>query len=528
MQTADPVDAERELIARFFVDPAADRHSINADFELDFGVVDRAFIDGLTSAGQPNAGNDERILLPQGYVWSADGKTRAPMALCEFVAYKTALAYEAETTIRANVGNVQHFKFFDSKDDDVSDTQGYVFMYDGIAFVIMRGTENQRDWKVNLQDQLTDELQARRKWRLKRQLKKRHGSKVVSLLGDLETKPGRHLGFAIGWAAVHDKISTHLQMHCLPDMPVVLGGHSLGGALALIGARELKREGHNIAAVITFGAPQAGNEVFTQEYEAEGLRERTILFEAKGDTVPRVMRRWYYRLHRNLRERIDRFAASQAQLVPSQQYKLSGNSWIFAAQPALSDAEIEGAIKAIKAARERKAREEEERKAKDSKAEEERKAEASAQSGVAPNAADASNADTPPAPAQLASPTQTGSRNDNYTWLVVGAIAGLFLLLFLWLFVRSKRSAHAVIDRYALFLSTLSYQRIRALRVAEPGSVDEKLDRAHADLTKYMRFIRSDTGEGSYYSKSKISDLPVRLKSSLDVETFLSEGKNII
>jgi hypothetical protein len=123
---------------------------------------------------------------------------------------------------------------------------------------------------------------------------------------------------------------------------------------------------------------------------------------------------------------------------------------------------------------------------------------------------------------------ETGSGDGKIAWLIVGGILGLFLLLFLWLFVRSKLSAHAVIDRYALYLSTLSYQHIRALRAAEPGSLTDKLELANADLGRYMRFIRSDHGKESFISKAKASELPVRLKSDLDLVTFLQEQKNII
>ena len=95
----------------------------------------------------------------------------------------------------------------------------------------------------------------------------------------------------------------------------------------------------------------------------------------------------------------------------------------------------------------------------------------------------------------------------------------------MWLVVRSKLSAHAIIERYALFLSTLSYQHIRALRAAEPGTDAERLGRANDDLDRYLRFIR---GEGRYIAKAKATDLPVRLAPDLDLATFLSEPKNII
>jgi hypothetical protein len=108
---------------------------------------------------------------------------------------------------------------------------------------------------------------------------------------------------------------------------------------------------------------------------------------------------------------------------------------------------------------------------------------------------------------------------------IIGGILVLVLVLIVWLFVRSKLAAHAIIDRYALFLSTLSYQRIRALRALDPGTPSDRLKLANDDLSRYLRFIR---GDGAYIAKAKATDLPVRLEADLDLATFLSEPKNII
>jgi Lipase (class 3) len=363
MLGADATPAGQEPAAGYFSSPAPDRYSVNSPVELDFSVLTRDFLDGLSPAGQLTGLGGGRRVLPADHVWSKDGKTRAPMALCELVAYKTALAYEDEAEIKASLGDAPHVRFFDSSRDGLVDTQGFAFIHDGMAFVIMRGTEKGSDWTTNLQHQLTDELQTPRRQKLGKELKKQHGDKILPLLDGLAAKPGRHLGFAIGWAAVHDEIAAHLQEHCPPGMPVVLGGHSLGGALALIGALELKRTGHDIAAVITFGAPQAGNDAFSREYAAEGLSVRTVLFEAQGDSVPRLLRRWYYRLHSSLRSRLVGFLTAGTEAVPRARYAVTGNPWTFLAQPALSAREVKDAVKSILDARERRAKEEQERKA---------------------------------------------------------------------------------------------------------------------------------------------------------------------
>ena len=256
-------------------------------------------------------------------------------------------------------------------------------------------------------------------------------------------------------------------------MPVVLGGHSLGGALALIGALELKRAGQNIAAVITFGAPQAGNEAFSREYAAEGLSARTVLFEAHGDSVPRLLRRWYYRLGSGLQSRFAGLLTPGTEVIP-RAYAVTGNPWTFLAQPALSAREVKDAVKHILDARAQRAKEEEERKAKaGSPAGATDAAETPATSAAPTSTSQA------PAPTPTSTPTQgtgatpppqgTGSSGAQAGWVVGAILVMVLVLLTLWLFVRSKRSAHAIIERYALFLSTLSYQHIRALRAGEPA-----------------------------------------------------------
>jgi pimeloyl-ACP methyl ester carboxylesterase len=526
MPGADATAAGREPAADCFSNPAPDRYSIGSAVEPDFSVITRGFLDGLSKEGQPAGLRGGGLLLPPDYAWSREGKTRAPVALCEFVAYKTALAYEDEAEIKASIGDAPQVGFFDSSRDGLGDTQGFAFMQDGMAFVIMRGTEKGTDWTTNLQHQLTDELRTPRREKLAKELRKRHRPDMVeALLNGLAAKPGRHLGFAVGWTAVHDQILGYLEEHCPPGVPVVIGGHSLGGALALIGALELKRAGQNIAAVITFGAPQAGNETFSREYATEGLSARTVLFEAHGDSVPRLLRRWYYRLGSGLQSRFARLLTPGTEVIP-RVYAVTGNPWAFLAQPALSAREVKDAVKHILDARAQRAREEEQRKAKAGSPERATDAAEKPATSAAPTNPAPTPTSTPPiqGPGATRPPQETQSAGAP-AWWVVGAIVVMVLLLTLWLLVRSKRSAHAIIERYALFLSTLSYQHIRALRAGEPLPAADRLSLANDDLSRYLRFIR---GEGSYVDKARAADLPVRLDPDLDLATFLSEPKNII
>ena len=96
---------------------------------------------------------DTRFSVFSGRPDWADDKARFPLALCEFLAYKSLLAYDRDEVIGPHLknGNCRGFvegtyKFFDSTIDGKGDTQGYGFALGDIAFVVMRGSVSLRDW----------------------------------------------------------------------------------------------------------------------------------------------------------------------------------------------------------------------------------------------------------------------------------------------------------------------------------------------------------------------------------------------
>ncbi|CAN0223310.1 unnamed protein product, partial [Phaeothamnion confervicola] len=222
-----------------------------------------------------------------------------PLQFCEFLAYKTALAYESEDRIRTYLTKycqgISRIVFFDSGGGrTLADAQGYGFVFEQKAFVIFRGTESDNDWVINRTDALTDTLQNPNDNRRK---------KLVARYGDLLAKtgdpsPGRHAGFAIAWASIKDDVERWLKdvLDTGDAMSIIYSGHSLGGAMALLGAFDHAREHkpHWISGVVTFGAPLVGGAAFVEAYKRE-LGDRTVLLESSGDIVPAIMRRWYYR-----------------------------------------------------------------------------------------------------------------------------------------------------------------------------------------------------------------------------------------
>jgi len=69
--------------------------------------------------------------------------------------------------------------------------------------------------------------------------------------------------------------------------PIFVTGHSLGGALAILAALSLDRNGFQIAQVYTFGQPRVGNGDFKKRYDAV-LGDKTFRIVYEEDIVARI------------------------------------------------------------------------------------------------------------------------------------------------------------------------------------------------------------------------------------------------
>lgn len=138
--------------------------------------------------------------------------------------------------------------------DELTGTDVLITRHDGATIVAFRGSSEIRDWLVNAQ------------------------------FGFWSDKYGRvHRGFVFAWASVAAKVIESVG----PHDAVYLTGHSLGGALALIAARDLVKNLVYPTAVVTFGAPRVGDAAWCRDYDAI-LGGRTDQFVAQGDPVPLV------------------------------------------------------------------------------------------------------------------------------------------------------------------------------------------------------------------------------------------------
>jgi len=78
--------------------------------------------------------------------------------------------------------------------------------------------------------------------------------------------PARHFGFARAWEKIRDPVLSWVRTQG-NGRGLVLSGHSLGGALALMAANDLAPQAR-IEAVITFGAPRVGTRGWRKRFHS--------------------------------------------------------------------------------------------------------------------------------------------------------------------------------------------------------------------------------------------------------------------
>jgi len=108
---------------------------------------------------------------------------------------------------------------------------------------------------------------------------------IIHIGTDLAFLPDAH-GISRGFTHALDSVWTDLTaLLTANDRPVLLAGHSLGGALAVIAALRLHRAGaHHVQGVYTFGMPRTGTATFAADYTA--LNTVTYRFRHGRDVVP--------------------------------------------------------------------------------------------------------------------------------------------------------------------------------------------------------------------------------------------------
>jgi len=184
--------------------------------------------------------------------------------LCEEVPYSKRLEvmphdparYRAEAAEGWNNPEDVHFLYHEK-----SETQAFVTHSDKVILITVRGTQETSD--------ILRDLDARQ---------------VPYKEGDGQA----HRGFYEAFQAAKDFIQRYLDAFHRPEHHIVVCGHSLGGAIALLLAEWLRRDWSDNIQIYTFGAPRAGDRAFV-EGAAALIHHRLV---NHNDPVPGVPFTW--------------------------------------------------------------------------------------------------------------------------------------------------------------------------------------------------------------------------------------------
>lgn len=171
-----------------------------------------------------------------------------------------SLAYHDADHIR---GVIDHSggKLIATLDDSETSTYGYLAsLPSGYTVIAFRGTEmmSVQDWRTNLNRELVDTI----------------GGRV-------------HAGFADAFASIRRPL-----LASIPEgVPLLVTGHSLGGALATLAAMYLDLSGHSVAAVETFGSPRIADAEWCAGYDTI-LGDVTKRHVRCCDVVPKLPSAW--------------------------------------------------------------------------------------------------------------------------------------------------------------------------------------------------------------------------------------------
>ncbi|MEJ5057015.1 MULTISPECIES: lipase family protein [unclassified Pseudomonas] len=152
----------------------------------------------------------------------------------------------------------QHF--FDDQEDG-GDTQAFICHHDEVILISVRGT-------ASLKDAVRD---------------------VDALQVPFEEGVGKvHKGFYTAFQAINEFIKSYLGRF-YSGQKVIICGHSLGGAIALLLAEALRRDNQKYSILLyTYGAPRAGDSTFV-EGAADLVHHRMV---NNNDPVPGVPAPW--------------------------------------------------------------------------------------------------------------------------------------------------------------------------------------------------------------------------------------------
>ncbi len=155
---------------------------------------------------------------------------------------------------------LDHYRTFDA-----ATIEGYIAGGSGFTLLAFRGSDH---------GQLDDWI----------------GNADFDLVFDSHIRGGQvHAGFQRGAEAIWPQVESLVAEHHQAERKLILTGHSLGGALALLTAARFASQGRatEIDAIFTFGQPRAGDRDFAQRLDRD-FEARLFRYVNRYDLITRL------------------------------------------------------------------------------------------------------------------------------------------------------------------------------------------------------------------------------------------------
>lgn len=182
--------------------------------------------------------------------------------------------YVAEIARRWGIDIKGDFRYFNNRGRD---TQAFMFRTDEFMVLAFRGSQELRDWLTNFSTKLRNFT-----------IRKEGITTMSSYKGKV------HTGFFLGWASIERSVLDQISRWRKDSLkqgkelpPLVITGHSLGGALATMAAASLSENGIDVVGLYTFGQPRVGDWGFTRQLN-NNLNGKVFRFINNNDVVPHI------------------------------------------------------------------------------------------------------------------------------------------------------------------------------------------------------------------------------------------------
>lgn len=211
------------------------------------------------------------VSIKQG-LFGFELQTALSLAKAAYLVYED-MGYVAEISQRWGIEVKNGFRYFNNRSRD---TQAFMMRTPNFMVLSFRGSQELKDWQTNFSTRL-------RKFAIK--------SAMEPLQEDWTPPRGQvHRGFQSAWDSVEGSVIQ--QIHRWNEgrhepLPLLICGHSLGGAVATVAAASLSKRKFNVQGLYTFGQPRVGDLVFVAEIGKE-LDGKVFRFVNNNDIVPHV------------------------------------------------------------------------------------------------------------------------------------------------------------------------------------------------------------------------------------------------